>query len=256
MHGGHHGELALATHRVHQVEHLLLVADVQGARRLVEQQHARFLRERTAQHHPLQLAAGERGGQPRGQVVQAQPVDDAIHGGAVAGGVVTEPRDVRGTAQADELAHRHPLGDHGTLRHERHHPGHGASLPLLRVDPGHVHRAARRDQAGQGVEERGLAGAVGADERDPLAGRHREVDPVQDRDPVAGHAEVAAGHGGGGGHRCPLLLLRTRRKNGAPIAAVTTPIGSSAGDIAVRATTSVRTRNAAPTSSDSGSSRR
>ena len=48
----------------------------------------------------------------------------------------------------------------------------------------------------------------------------------------------------------------TTAKNGAPKNAVTTPIGSSAGESAVRAITSASTRNPAPTSTESGSSSR
>ena len=48
------------------------------------------------------------------------------------------------------------------------------------------------------------------------------------------------------------VVRSTSAKNGAPTNAVTTPIGSSAGASAVRATTSASTRNAAPTAIDSG----
>jgi len=51
-------------------------------------------------------------------------------------------------------------------------------------------------------------------------------------------------------------VLSTTAKNGAPKNAVTTPIGSSAGDSAVRAITSARTRKPAPKSTDSGNSNR
>ena len=50
-----------------------------------------------------------------------------------------------------------------------------------------------------------------------------------------------------------LLLVRsTTAKNGAPKNAVTTPIGTSAGAISVRARTSARTRKPAPTRIESG----
>jgi hypothetical protein len=45
---------------------------------------------------------------------------------------------------------------------------------------------------------------------------------------------------------------KTIRKNGAPKNAVTTPIGSSAGEITIRARRSVNARNAAPKSRESG----
>ena len=54
-------------------------------------------------------------------------------------------------------------------------------------------------------------------------------------------------------HVNPLLVRSRIAKNGAPKNAVTTPIGSSAGDISVRASTSASTRKPPPKSSDSGS---
>ena len=58
------------------------------------------------------------------------------------------------------------------------------------------------------------------------------------------------------GHAYRLLVRSTTAKNGAPKNAVTTPIGSSAGDITVRAITSAKTRKPAPTITESGSSSR
>ncbi len=48
------------------------------------------------------------------------------------------------------------------------------------------------------------------------------------------------------------VVRRMKTKNGAPRNAVTTPSGSSAGEMRVRATMSTRTRNAPPASSDIG----
>ena len=52
------------------------------------------------------------------------------------------------------------------------------------------------------------------------------------------------------------LRLSTNKKKGAPKNAVTTPIGSSAGDCRVRAKRSVRMRKDAPMKNDSGTTRR
>ena len=55
------------------------VPEVEGRRRLVEQQHPRLLRQRAGEHRPLRLAAGEGREQPLGQRVQAQPGEDVVH---------------------------------------------------------------------------------------------------------------------------------------------------------------------------------
>ena len=56
-----------------------------------------------------------------------------------------------------------------------------------------VHRAARRrDDAGDRLDEAGLAGAVRADDRRELAARHVEVDVVQHVGAAAAEREVRA----------------------------------------------------------------
>src|SRR5699024_4154113 len=140
----------------------------------------------------------------------------------------------------------------------------------LRPDAHHVDVPVGGDQAGQGVEQGGLDGAVEADQRDPAPRAHRHGHAGQDGAAFAGDVEVAAGQGGlgrgalrvpgavrgRGADRSPRLRRWTTRQDAAPSAAVTPPTGSSAGASAVRATMSARTRNAAPTSSDSGRSSR
>ena len=73
-------------------------------------------------------------------------------------------------------------------------------------DAGLVHRPGRRDQPGDRVDQRGLAGAVRADEEAQVALEQREVDAADRLEPVevdgqaadfevlGAHADVAAGH--------------------------------------------------------------
>ncbi|MPN44030.1 hypothetical protein SDC9_191591 [bioreactor metagenome] len=48
---------------------------VQGAERLVQQQHLRLHGQRTGQSHPLTLAAGQLGRQPVGELPQMHQVE-------------------------------------------------------------------------------------------------------------------------------------------------------------------------------------
>ena len=114
--------------------------------------------------------------------------------------------------------------------------------------------AAVRQQAGHGAQQRGLARAVRPDQGQPAAVGHRGVHPVQDPDPVQFHGELVdtdRAH-----VRTAAVERRIQTNTGEPTSAVTTPMGSSAGDTTVRARVSARTRNPPPASSDSGSTRR
>ena len=53
VHGGQHGERPLPAERVDQFERVDPAAEVQGARRLVEQQDRRLLGQRAGEHKPL-----------------------------------------------------------------------------------------------------------------------------------------------------------------------------------------------------------
>src|SRR4051794_14181707 len=127
------------------------------------------------------------------------------------------------------------------------------SRQLRRVLAEQSHDALVRDQTGDGSQRRRLPRAVGTDERDPFSVVHVRSQPFdhvlpaeRDRDSIERDRR----------HQYRLLVRRTTAKNGAPKNAVTTPIGSSAGDITVRAITSAKTRKPAPSTIDNGSSTR
>ena len=117
------------------------------------------------------------------------------------------------------------------------------------------HLSAEGEQTGDGAENRRFAGAVGTDQRHPLAALDGRRDAVHDLCVPERHRDVV--HGQGGVH-APILraVFSTMAKNGAPKNAVMTPIGSSCGERIVRAMTSASTRKAAPRISESGTSAR
>src|SRR5215467_8561196 len=112
----------------------------------------------------------------------------------------------------------------------------------------------RRDDARDRAQHGRLARAVRANQGNPLAGRDAHADAVERRgrtvtDPQivdADHDESALAR----------LDRSTNRKNGAPMAAVVTPIGTSVSGCTVLAAMSARTRNAAPPIIETGSSTR
>src|SRR5690606_23005509 len=72
VHGGHHRQPPLPPQPVHQLQHLLLVADAPRAGRLVQQQQGGALGQRPGQEHPLPLPTGQGGQHPLGQPGQVQ----------------------------------------------------------------------------------------------------------------------------------------------------------------------------------------
>src|SRR5207249_1828457 len=110
------------------------------------------------------------------------------------------------------------------------------------------------DEPRDGPDQRRLSCSVRPDQRHPFAVLDTERDAVDDVPACELDGDAREGE------RAQAAILRdvrrTTAKNGAPKKAVTTPIGSSAGDSAVRAITSARTRNPAPTRTESGNSSR
>jgi hypothetical protein len=156
----------------------------EGWSRLVEQQHLGLEHQRARQRHPLGLAARQRAGRPPGEGADAQalePVPDAPPGGVPGDAPEAEAeRDVGGDAG---------VGQQRLLEHRGHAPPRGQGVAR-------VHRATA-DQHLPGVgtlqqpqhpQQRGLAAAVGADDRQHLAGCHVE------RGHLEREAAVAAAH--------------------------------------------------------------
>src|SRR5919106_2430204 len=109
------------------------------------------------------------------------------------------------------------------------------------------------DQPGDGAEEGGLSRPVRADQCDPsprgnLGAQTLEHPCAVVRDRHSNERDRSHGN--------LLALRRTRRKKGAPKNAVITPIGTSAGDVAVLARKSAKTRKAPPNMTERGRIRR
>src|ERR1022692_2622583 len=123
-----------------------------------------------------------------------------------------------------------------------------ATARSSRDGPAAVHHPGYRTQQCR------FPGAVRPDQADPLPGGDREADRVKRDRAAEPHPHV-----GYRDHAKSCLARRdrsTNRKNGAPTAAVMTPIGTSAGAWTVLAAMSASTRNAAPPIMEAGSTTR
>jgi hypothetical protein len=146
---------------------------VEVGQRLVQQQDVRVEHEGTRQRHPLLLAPGELAGVPAleaGEIDLAQPLGHAR-------------RDLGGgeLAQLEAVGH---VARHRHVRPERVVLEHHADVPLVGRQPAH-HAPAETDLArvglvepGDEAEQRGLATAGRAEQREQLAVADRQVDAV------------------------------------------------------------------------------
>ena len=212
----------------------------------------RLLGERPRDDDALLLASRERPEAPVGEGEEVEPRERAGRRVPVAGAFLRKRTEVRRPPEERVLGHRHPGRRRRLLRHDGDEPRELRARQLAHASPVEDDLARERQEPGDRAKQRRLAGAVRADEREPLPVGDRHVHGVDDRaaaelDRDAAHVDHAAP---------PRVVRRTRAKNGAPQNAVTTPSGISAGASAVLATTSASTRKPAPTITESGISAR
>ena len=153
-------------------------ARVEGAERLVEQQHLRFGREGARQAHALALPARELGGIAVAEALELDEVEQLVHALADLG--PGPPPHLE--AEGDVVSHRHVLEGGVVLEDE-------ADVALLRRERRRV-LAGEEDLAGVGRLEPGddaqqgrLPGAARPEQRRQRAALHLEGDVV-DRDEV------------------------------------------------------------------------
>ena len=238
VHRGHERQSLSLAQPVEKLERLLLVPDVERGRRLVEQDDRRLLGEGARDDGALALAAGERPERRSASSVELETLERVPGGVAIRGTLACERPEVR------RPSHQHVLGDGeprrrlGRLRDDREEPRALAPIERRGVPAEKRHAPVVRQQAGDRAEKRRLAGAVRPDQGDPLAaldrGRRRRRRPRGRRAPPSRPSSPIAVTPGL--HGC----AGRSAKNGAPKSAVITPIGTSAGASAVRATTSAR----------------
>ena len=167
--------------------------------RLVHEEELRLAGERHGEFEPLHVAIGEFRRRPVGLGQQPDAVQQAFGLRDEAPvGAAEAFRDAAGMDQAgglDVLAHRHGGEGGGDLERAGHPAGRHAARPQA----GHI-RAGKPDRAGVGtdlpvqhVEAGALPGAVGADERQHLAGFEREADAPHHLHAAVGFREAGDG---------------------------------------------------------------
>ena len=177
----------------HHLPHVLAQFDVDAGGRLVEKQDLRFVRQRLGDHQAALHAAGQR----RDFVVLLVPQRQVLQHFLDIG------RKGRLAEQAAAERHRRPhRRKHIGRKLLRHEPDQRAGDAVIGDDvvPVHQDAAARRiDDAADDADQRRLAGAVGAEQRENLAVADFQVD-VLERLKAGGVGLVQMRDGNGGGH--------------------------------------------------------
>ncbi len=153
-----------------QVVQLEPVAHVQEGRRLVEQEHARALRESPRDGDPPHLSPAQRLGPPVREGREVAPVDGLVDGFGVHGSLAHPRVLVRRPPHGHDVAHAKAQRDALALRHERDDPREGATVTPValandgrgRPEDAHVARAGGK-KAGDDAKDRGFARSVGAE---------------------------------------------------------------------------------------------
>ena len=158
-----------------QLEHLLLRADVERARRLVEKEQRRVLRDRPGEDRPLSLAAAERPEAPVDEMGPVQAGERGAGGDDVPRARAARVAKVRRPTQDDVLENGRIRRDHRDLGHDGDLAGGrppAQRSDLLALDPD---RARVGHEARHRAQDRRLAGPVRADQAEPLPVLERET---------------------------------------------------------------------------------
>ena len=181
-----------AARRLHLGQDHHLVAEIEARRRLVHDDGGGVLGQRAGHQHELALAAADAGVFRLGERADAEGVEGGLRLGVVLAARRRERPHVR------RAAHHHHVGDaEREVRGLRlRHIGDaardlGARQRSDRAAAEADLAALRRQQAEHGLEQRGLAGAVGAEQAHHLARPHLQVHIAPHR--LAAIAERQAG---------------------------------------------------------------
>ena len=185
MGGDDDGEIALLAQRLHVLPQPPARLRIEADGRLVEEQHAGVMDERARDLEPSFHAGRER---PHQAVAPLRELDQMQH--LVDPALAPRRRHAIDEAvEIEVLVHGQAIVERGLLEH------HAEAAPRLQRMGDDVDAADPRGAAvgledgAEDVEQRGLAGAVRAEQREQLVRPHREADIVQRQ-----RAAIALGH--------------------------------------------------------------
>jgi hypothetical protein len=194
-----HGDAALDDKGLHQGDQVVALARRHARGRLVHEQQARIAGEGNRKLHAFHVAVGELAARPVGGFLHADLAQKLERAAAMVGR--RPPPQPVGFAGVGDQRHLHVLGDGHRAEGggDLEGAGDAAAADFARRQPGDVavreadRSAVRLELAVDDVEAGRFAGAVGADQGQKLAARHREAHVIDG----ANGAEAFAQRGDG-----------------------------------------------------------
>ena len=187
------GRLPRHPELLHDRPQLLARELVERAERLVEQQELRIVHQRAAERGALQHAAGELPGifvaEAREPDLRQQRVGAVAEFGVALGAILLPERRHDLQRQHHVVADRQPRQHRGVLERDADADRLGAELAPRHIDVA----ARRRDQPADELQDRRLAAAGRADQRDEIALADAQIGLVERRDRVLGVASIGNG---------------------------------------------------------------
>ena len=151
--------------------------DIQVVGRLVQQQHLRPLCQGSGDVHALALAPGQRPPKACAQVQSVEVGQGLLDDHTVFPGERRQHRQPGGAAQGNGIEHADRIEGVGLLFDQRQGLGDTAAGQLCQRFAQQLHTAvAWLAQPGQHLQQRGLAGTVGADDAQGFTGDNAQFD--------------------------------------------------------------------------------
>ena len=171
----HEDPHAAVREAAHPVEHRVLVPEVKARRRLVHHQEPRPLRQGPGHEHHLALSPGELRVDAVGHPPDVQRLQDLVDNFAVLGPGPGQIAEVGRPPHHHHLPHPEREGRHVRLGDVGDAAGQPPRVQPVDLLAAQGHPAPPRPQYPQdGLEQGGLAAAVGAEDADELSLGHRE----------------------------------------------------------------------------------
>src|SRR3954462_2440873 len=170
---GQYDAVPVAIEAAHELPQALAELNVDAGGRLVEDDDRRLVHERLRHQHPALHAAGERAHVGVGLGGKVEVVHHLVDPAVVARETVVA------RLQAQGFSHGKKRVEYQLLRHD---PEHAARAPIVAPDVSAHHRSAAgvgTYQAGDHVDQRGLAGAVRTEQAEEFAFGHGQADAAE-----------------------------------------------------------------------------
>ena len=191
MEGHNDRDPLLMGHLPQNIQQLNLMADIQIGGRLVQNNNFRLLTDGPGQHDPLALSVRKGGKVPLSQIQSMDPLHSLGHNLLVPGRQLAHGIGIGVAAHSHHLLAGHQLRVDPVRQHHCHLPGQFPGRPGVDLLTVNIYLTADLvKMAGNGLENSGLAGAIGTDQRENLPFFNFNIDVMDEGMAVIAHCQI------------------------------------------------------------------